>query len=148
MKKKLIQHSWNVRALDDEKFCRSLLQYCNAPSLRDGLSPPQKLFWPRYPASSQVLLPSIVVTTSSRCCTASWRHFQIIYSPLQHPHSRPARNSCCATYYSTKSSVLTLGCRRVPTSIFRGAEPTPMDPTTSGVHTQRRSTRYKRPPKH
>ena len=42
--KKLLQHSWNGRALDDEKFCRSLLQYRNTPSRKDGLSPAQKLF--------------------------------------------------------------------------------------------------------
>ena len=42
--KKLIQHAWNGRALDDEKFCRSLLQYRNTPSRKDGLSPAQKLF--------------------------------------------------------------------------------------------------------
>ena len=41
--KKLLQNSWNGRALDDEKFCRSLLQYCNTPSRKDGLSPAQKL---------------------------------------------------------------------------------------------------------
>ena len=29
--KKLLQHSWNGRALDDEKFCRLLLQYHNTP---------------------------------------------------------------------------------------------------------------------
>ena len=42
--KKLLQNSWNGRALDDEKLCRSLLQYCNTPSRKDGLSPAQKLF--------------------------------------------------------------------------------------------------------
>ena len=42
--KKLLQYSWNGRALDDEKSCRSLLQYCNTPSRKDGLSPIQKLF--------------------------------------------------------------------------------------------------------
>ena len=42
--KKLLQHSWNGRALDDEQFCRSLLQYHNTPSRKDGLSPAQKLF--------------------------------------------------------------------------------------------------------
>jgi len=42
--KRLLQHSWNGRALDDEKFCCSLLQYCNTPSRRDGLSPAQNLF--------------------------------------------------------------------------------------------------------
>ena len=42
--KNLLQHSWNGRALDDEKFCRSLLQYRNTPSRKDGLSPAQKLF--------------------------------------------------------------------------------------------------------
>ena len=42
--KKLLQNSWNGRVLDDEKLCRSLLQYCNTPSRKDGLSPAQKLF--------------------------------------------------------------------------------------------------------
>ena len=42
--KKLIQHAWNGRALEDEKFCRSLLQYRNTPSRKDGLPPAQKLF--------------------------------------------------------------------------------------------------------
>ena len=42
--KKLLQHSWNGRALDDEKLCWSLLQYRNTPSRKDGLSPAQKLF--------------------------------------------------------------------------------------------------------
>ena len=42
--KKLLQHSWNGRALDDEQFCRSLLQYRNTLSRKDGLSPIQKLF--------------------------------------------------------------------------------------------------------
>ena len=42
--KKLLQHSWNGRALDSEQFCRSLLQYRKTPSRKDGLSPVQKLF--------------------------------------------------------------------------------------------------------
>jgi len=40
----ILQHSWNRRALDDEKFCRTSLQFRNAPSRKDGLSSSQKLF--------------------------------------------------------------------------------------------------------
>jgi len=35
---------WYCRVFEDEKFCRSLLQYRNTSSCRDGLSPAQKLF--------------------------------------------------------------------------------------------------------
>ena len=126
-----------------------------------------KTIWPpstRYPASLYMLLPSTMAMISSRCFTASWRHFQIICSPLQHPHSQPARYSHWVTRCSTKSSVSTLEnlwgnhwdwstpsqdnrwqnlvhnrCflrYHVPTSIPRRAESTPTDPTTSGTHTQ------------
>ena len=30
--------------MDEEKLCRALLQYCNTPSRKDGLSPAQKLY--------------------------------------------------------------------------------------------------------
>ena len=42
--KKLICTSWNGRHLDHEKFCRTLLQYQNTPTRKDGLSLAQKLF--------------------------------------------------------------------------------------------------------
>ena len=41
--KKLIKTSWNVHSLEEEKLARALLQYCNTPSCKDGLSPAQKL---------------------------------------------------------------------------------------------------------
>ena len=42
--KKLIAAAWSGRSLDLDKLCRSLLQYRNMPSKRDGRSPAQKLF--------------------------------------------------------------------------------------------------------
>ena len=42
--KKIIRTSWNSRSLNQDKFCRALLQYRNTPSRRDGLSPAQKLY--------------------------------------------------------------------------------------------------------
>ena len=42
--KRLISSAWTGRYVDWEKLCRSLLQYRNTPSRKDGLSPAQKLF--------------------------------------------------------------------------------------------------------
>jgi len=42
--KKLIRAAWNGRFLDTNKLCRSLLQYRNTPSRKDGRSPAQKLY--------------------------------------------------------------------------------------------------------
>jgi len=42
--KKLPAASWEHRQLNSNKLCRTLLQYRNTPSRRDGLSPAQKLF--------------------------------------------------------------------------------------------------------
>jgi len=42
--KKIIYTSWNGHSLDQNKFCRALLQYRNTPSRNDGLSPAQKLY--------------------------------------------------------------------------------------------------------
>ena len=42
--KKVIRGAWNGRFLDDDRLCKGLLQYRNTPSVRDGLSPAQKLF--------------------------------------------------------------------------------------------------------
>ena len=42
--KKLIVSSWAGSGLDEDILARSLLQYRNTPSRRDGLSPAQKLF--------------------------------------------------------------------------------------------------------
>ena len=42
--KKIIRSSWDGRFLDDDKFCRALLQYRNTPSRKDGISPAQKLY--------------------------------------------------------------------------------------------------------
>ena len=42
--KKLISSAWTGCYVDWEKLCCSLLQYCNTPSRKDGLSPAQKLF--------------------------------------------------------------------------------------------------------
>ena len=42
--KKLLAASWDHRHLNNDKLCRTLLQYRNTPSRRDGLSPAQKLF--------------------------------------------------------------------------------------------------------
>ena len=42
--KKLIIKSWNVRALDENKLARALLQYRNTPTEKDGASPAQKLY--------------------------------------------------------------------------------------------------------
>ena len=42
--KKFIIKSWNVRALDENKLARALLQYRNTPTQMDGASPAQKLY--------------------------------------------------------------------------------------------------------
>ena len=42
--KKIIRGAWNGKFLDDDRLCKGLLQYCNTPLVRDGLSPAQKLF--------------------------------------------------------------------------------------------------------
>jgi len=42
--KKLIRTAWNGRFLDANKLCKSLQQYCNTPSRKDGRSPAQKLY--------------------------------------------------------------------------------------------------------
>ena len=42
--KKIICTPWNGRHLDEDKLCRTLLQYWNTPSCKDGLSPAQKLY--------------------------------------------------------------------------------------------------------
>ena len=42
--KKLIRASWTGRTLDEDKLCKALLQYRNAPFRKDGASPAQKLF--------------------------------------------------------------------------------------------------------
>ena len=42
--KKIIYTSWKGHSLDHNKFCRTLLQYRNTPSCKDGLSPAQKLY--------------------------------------------------------------------------------------------------------
>jgi len=42
--KRILRAVWNGRYLDGDKLCKALLQYRNTPSLRDGLSPAQKLF--------------------------------------------------------------------------------------------------------
>ncbi len=42
--KKIIRGSWNGHQLDQNKLARSLLQYRNTPSRRDGTSPAQKLY--------------------------------------------------------------------------------------------------------
>ena len=42
--KKLIRTAWSGRSLNEDKLTRSLLQYRNTPSRRDGVSPAQKLF--------------------------------------------------------------------------------------------------------
>ena len=52
--KRIIRTSWNGRSLDEDKFCRALLQYRNTPSRRDGLSPAQKL----YGHPTQDILPA------------------------------------------------------------------------------------------
>ena len=42
--KKIIHAAWNGRYLEEELLCRALLQYQNTPSVKDGLSPAQKLY--------------------------------------------------------------------------------------------------------
>ena len=42
--KKILVASWDHRHLNEDKLCCALLQYCNTPSCKDGLSPAQKLF--------------------------------------------------------------------------------------------------------
>ena len=42
--KKILAASWDHRYMNEDKLCRALLQYCNTPSRKDGLSPAQKLF--------------------------------------------------------------------------------------------------------
>ena len=42
--KKIIASAWTGKSMDLDKLCRSLLQYRNTPSKRDGRSPAQKLF--------------------------------------------------------------------------------------------------------
>ncbi len=42
--KRIIRISWNGRSLNQDKFCRALLQYRNTPSRKDSLSPAQKLY--------------------------------------------------------------------------------------------------------
>ena len=42
--KKIIRAAWNGRYLEEEMLCRALLQYRNTPSVKDGVSPAQKLY--------------------------------------------------------------------------------------------------------
>ena len=42
--KKIISTSWGSRSLKADTMCRTLLQYCNIPSRKDGQSPAQKLY--------------------------------------------------------------------------------------------------------
>ena len=42
--KKILAPSWDHRSFNEDKLCRTLLQYCSTPSRKDGLSPAQKLF--------------------------------------------------------------------------------------------------------
>ena len=179
--KKLLQNSWNDRALDDDKFCQSLLQYCNTPSRKDGLSPAQKLFGHPVqdilPAHRRSFLPqwqrpAQEATQQAEDTTKSSAAYYNLYThnlpdihvgshvAVQNPQSRlwdiygivteigPHRR-----YYikTTSGRVLVRNRRflrrRVTTSVPNGLGPCkPMDSTTSGAfHTQRRSTRDKRP---
>ena len=42
--KKLISAAWTGRSVDWTKLSRALLQYCNTPTQKDGISPAEKLF--------------------------------------------------------------------------------------------------------
>ena len=63
--KRIIRISWNGQSLNQDKFCRALLQYRNTPSRKDSLSPAQKL----YGGPVQDIIPA-----HHRSFSEEWQH--------------------------------------------------------------------------
>ena len=173
--KKLLQHSWNGRALDDEQFCRPLLQY---RSRKDDLSPAQKLFGHPVqdilPAHRRSFLPQWQLPPQEAIQwaedTSKLSAAYYVQPPCLYLARHPCWFTCCGPrlwdiygivteigphrrYYIKKTGGRVLihnRCflhRRVPASLSKEPEcPTSTDPISTGApHIPRRSTRDKRP---
>lgn len=82
--KKFIQAAWVGQSLDKGKLARSLLQYRNTPSRRDGLSPAQKLFG--HPIKDAAFMPKWQQSMEAQACKCN-DQVELFYN--RHAHFLP-----------------------------------------------------------